>query len=305
MKIGFAAPQYGPIGTRENILQVTQKAEELGYDSLWVLDRLLYPVNPRTPYPATPDGSLPEEYKHVLDPIDVLTFVAANSKKLGVGTSILDIPYYNPVVLARQLTTLDILSGGRLRAGFGVAWSEDECEATGAPFKERGDYSSEFLQALKAIWTTDPVEFKGKYFTIPKSHIGPKPVQEPHPPIIMAAFAPVALKRIAKYADGWNPVGIPADGMKQMFDGLKQLAQAEGRDPNAMKLVVRANLMVSDKPAGKDRWIFSGNWEEIKQDIEACKQLQADELFFDPFFSPDGRSVDKVLLLMERLRKLV
>jgi probable F420-dependent oxidoreductase len=305
MKIGFAAPQYGPLGTRENILKVVKKAEELAYDSLWVLDRLLYPVKPRTPYPATPDGSLPEEYKHVLDPIDVLTFVAASSKKLGVGTSVLDIPYYNPVVLARQLTTLDILSGGRLRAGFGVAWSEDECEATGAPYKGRGNYSSEFLQVLKAIWTTDPVEFKGKYFTLAKSHIGPKPIQKPHPPIVMAAYVPAALKRIAKYADGWNPVGVPADGMKQMFAGLKQMAQAEGRDPNAMKLYVRANLMITDKPAGKDRWIFSGNWEEIKQDVEACKQLQADEIFFDPFFSPDGHSIDKVLSLMERLRKLV
>lgn len=305
MKIGFAAPQYGPIGTRENLLKVCQKAEALSYDSLWVLDRLLWPVKPQTPYPATPDGSLPEEYKHVLDPLGVLNFVAASTKKVGVGTSILDIPYYNPVVLARELATLDILSGGRLRLGFGVAWSKDECDATRAPYAERGDYSSEFLQALKSVWTTDPVEFKGKYFVIPKSVIGPKPMQKPHPPIIMAAFAPVALKRIAKYADGWNPVGVPVDGMKQMFESLKQLTKAEGRDPAALKLIVRANLIISDKPGGKDRWIFTGNWDQIKEDVEGTKKLGAEELFFDPYFSSEGQDINKVLPLMEKLRKLV
>jgi len=305
MRIGFTLPQIGPTATPANVLKVARKAEELDYNTLWVLDRLLSPVAPQTPYPATADGSLPEEYKHALDPLALLTFVAASTKKIGVGTSVLDIPYYNPTLLARQLSTLDVLSAGRLRVGFGVGWSKDECEATGAPFKERGAVADEFLQVLKTIWTTNPVEFKGKYFQIPKSYIAPKPLQKPHPPIIMAAFAPVALKRIARYADGWNPVAIPMAGVKQMWEGLKEMTKAEGRDPSKLQLYVRANLALTEKPAGTDRFAFMGDWDQIKEDVESCKQLNAAELSFDPFFAPEGASIDSVLALMERLRKMV
>ena len=140
-------------------------------------------MNPQAPYPATPDGSLPEQYKYCLDPLDTLTFAAACTSTIKLGTSVLDIPYYNPVTLARRLTTIDVLSKGRLRVGFGVGWSPDEMEAAGADMKVRGARADEFLQVLKTIWTTDPAEHHGKFFSLPKSHIGPKPVQKPHPPI--------------------------------------------------------------------------------------------------------------------------
>src|SRR5262249_41086508 len=156
------------------------------YDSLWTIERLLYPVNPQTPYPVTPDGSLPQPYKHVLDPVATLVYVAALTKKIALGTSVIDMPYYNPVPLARRLTTLDVLSNGRLRGGLGLGWSKDEMDATGADMTKRGARADEFLQVLKAVWTTDPAEFKGKFFTLPKSYIYPKPVQKPHPPIYLA-----------------------------------------------------------------------------------------------------------------------
>src|SRR5690348_17499583 len=117
MKLGFALGNIGPIGTPENVRKIAQRAEELGYDSLWTVDRLLWPVKPQSPYPATPDGSLPEPYKYVLDPLDALTYAAALTKKVRLGTSVLDIPYYNPVTLARRLSTIDVLSGGRLLVG--------------------------------------------------------------------------------------------------------------------------------------------------------------------------------------------
>lgn len=177
MRIGITLPSMGRAANPTNIIQAAQKAEKLGYDTLWVADRLLYPVNPRTPYPATPDGSFPEFYKDILDPLEALTFVAAHTSRIGLGTSVLDMPFYNPVVMARQLTTLDVLSGGRLRVGLGLGWSEDEFEAAGASLKERGARADEFIRILKAIWTTDPVEFVGKYYKVPRSIIGPKPIQ--------------------------------------------------------------------------------------------------------------------------------
>ena len=136
-------------------------------------------------------------------------------------------PYYNPVTLARRLTTIDVLSNGRLRVGLGLGWSQDEMDATNANMKQRGAMADEFLQVLKAIWTTNPVKYEGKFFRVPQSYISQKPVQKPHPPIYLAAFAPPALKRLATMADGWNPVAIPVAGMTQMFGAVQQMARKQ------------------------------------------------------------------------------
>jgi probable F420-dependent oxidoreductase len=272
---------------------------------LWTVERVLYPLKPQTPYAATADGSLPEPYKRSLDPLTALTYVAAHTRRIGLGTSVLDIPYYNPVMLARQLTAIDVLSEGRLRVGLGLGWSQDEYTATGASMKNRGARADEFLKVLKTIWTTDPVEFHGKFFQIPKSIIQPKPVQKPHPPIYMAAFAPAALKRVAELANGWNPVAIPVEGMAQMIQQLRDMAKAAGRDPSELEVIVRANVEVTEKPLGKDRFIFTGSIEQIQKDIRATQSLDAQEVFFDPVFSPDGQSLDRFLKRMEQLRKLV
>lgn len=305
MKIGFALPNIGPIATTEAVTKVARRAEALGYESLWTIERLLWPVKPQSPYPVTLDGSLPEGYKYILDPLDTLTFAAAHTKTIALGTSVLDIPYHNPVTLARRLTTLDVLSKGRLRLGLGLGWSKDEMDATGADLKHRGAMADEFLQVLKAIWTTDPVEFQGKFYHVPKSYISIKPVQKPHPPIYMAAFAPPALKRLATMANGWNPVAIPVAGMAQMFAGVKQMAKEAGRDPASLAMVVRANLHIVERPLPKERMIFSGTIDQIKEDAIACRDIGAHELFFDPVFSPGAQALDHWLVLMEQLRKLV
>ena len=304
MRVGYAVGNIGPIGTAENLVRIAQRAEALGYDTLWAVERLLWPVKPQTPYPVTPDGSLPAEYKHVLDPLEALTFVAAHTRRIGLGTSVLDIPYYNPVMLARRLSTLDVLAGGRVRLGLGLGWSKDEHDAMGAEMKSRGAKADEFLAVMKAIWTTDPAEFSGKYYTLPKSHIGPKPVQKPHPPIYLAAFAPGALNRIARLADGWNPVAIPVEGMRQMFDATKQTAREAGRDPSQLQLIVRANVEILDKPRAKEGMIFTGTVAQIKEDVEACKALGAHEVHFDPTFMAGAQRIDRWLALMEQLREL-
>lgn len=154
MRFGFALPQLGSAIGPEALDSVAKRAEELGFDSLWVLDRILWPVNPRAPYPIG-DGSLPAKYKSVLDPLETLTFAAARTSRVALGTSVLNLPWYNPVLLARRLTTLDVLSAGRLRVGFGMGWSPDEYEAAGSAWQGRGKRADELLQALKKIWTTD------------------------------------------------------------------------------------------------------------------------------------------------------
>ena len=300
MRWGFALPQIGPVAGPGSLVTVARRAEDLGFDSLWVLDRTLFPVKPRAPYPVG-DGSLPVKYKRTLDPLETLTFTAAHTRRVALGTSILNLPWYNPVLLARRLTTLDVLSGGRLRVGFGIGWSPDEYEAVGTPWRERGKRADELLQALKAIWTTDPVEFQGRYYRIPKSFIGPKPVQKPHPPIYMAAYTPPAMTRIAKEADGWFPVGIPLGGVAQMFEGIKRTAREAGRDPAALELIIRANVEIAGAMLGKDRNDFSGTLEQIAGDIVATRKLGAAELLLDVQFSPGIETVEDIVARMEQL----
>jgi probable F420-dependent oxidoreductase len=300
MRIGFALPNVGPISTPDNIRTVAQRAEALGYSSLWTIERLLYPVKPQTPYPATPDGLLPEPYKFVLDPLDALTYAAAHTRKIALGTSVLDIPYYNPVLLARRLSTIDVLSNGRLRVGLGLGWSKDEMDATGARMEERGARADEFIDLLKAIWTRDPVEHHGKFYQLPKSFITPKPVQKPHPPIYLAAFAPPALKRLARVANGWNPVGIPVEGMAQMFAGIQQMAKDAGRDPSSLEMIVRANLHITPDPLPEGRFIFTGSFEQVAHDVTACQSIGAHEVVFDPTFAPGGQDLATWNALMEK-----
>jgi probable F420-dependent oxidoreductase len=304
MRIGFALGNIGPIGSANAIATIAQRAEALGYDSLWTVERLLRPVQPQTPYPVTPDGLLPEEYAYSLDPLDTLSFAAAHTKKVTLGPSVLDMPYYNPTVLARRLTSIDILSNGRLRVGLGLGWSKDEMDATGAEMKERGAKADEFLAVLKAIWTSDPAEFHGKYYQLPKSHISQKPVQKPYPPIYLAAFAPPALKRIATSADGWNPVMIPPSGMAQMFAQIQQWAKEAGRDPSSLQLIVRGNVLLSDQPLGQDRAPFSGTLSQVKDDVKACRDIGAHEVFFDPTFTSGAQSLQRWLQIMEDLRNI-
>ena len=304
MKLGFQLPNIGPVGGPESIIRVARRAEELGYDSLWVTERLIYPVQPQSPYPATPDGSLPEEFKTVIDPLHALTFAAAHTSRISLGTSVLVMSYRNPLLLAKSLTAVDVLSGGRLKLGMGQGWSKDEHDATGVSMGDRAGRADEVIEVLKAIWTTDPVEYHGQFFQIPRSHIDPKPVQKPHPPIYLAAYTPAAMKRIATMADGWYPAGVPAEGMAQMMEGIRGMAREAGRNPSDLKLVVRANLHVSPEPLGEGRWIFSGSLEEVKSDIKATRDIGADELLFDPTFSPDGASTETFLNPMERMKQL-
>ncbi len=303
MRYGFALPQIGSQAGPEAVATVAKRAEELGYDSLWVLDRILWPVNPRAPYPIG-DGSLPIQYKSVLDPVETLTFAAVCTRRIALATGVLNIPWYNPVLLARRLTTLDVLSGGRLRAGFGIGWSPDEYEAAGATWPDRGKRADEAIEILKQIWTTDPVEFQGRHYRIAKSFIGPKPVQKPHPPIYLAAFTPAALKRVAVMADAWLPVGIPLGDLGAIFDGIKKMAKDAGRDPAALELIVMAGVDIHQKPIEKERIEFTGSLEQIGEDFAKARKLGAAEIAVYAQFLPEGEAVSELVARAEKLRKI-
>jgi probable F420-dependent oxidoreductase len=301
MRIGFGLPQVGSFADPESLTKVARRAEELGFSSVWVFDRLLHPLQPQVPYPIG-DGSLPDVYRRVLDPVEMLTFVAARTERVRLGTSVLNIPWYNPVLLARRLTTLDVLSGGRLQLGFGIGWLPDEYEAAGVPWSARGKRADETLRTLKAWWTSDPVQVEGTFFRISKSYVSLKPVQKPHPPIYMAAYTAPAMKRAAREADGWFPVGVPLSAVGQMFDGMKQMVEQAGRNPATFKLILRGNLDFTDSGRNVERRDFAGSLEDIAQDIALTRKLGAEELLLDVQFSPDVKTTDDILRRMEELR---
>jgi probable F420-dependent oxidoreductase len=304
MKIGAMLPHLGTGLSPTAVVEAARRAEELEYDSLWVIERLLYPTNPRSPYPVTPDGSLPKMYARAFTPIETLTYVAAHTSRIALGTSVLVMPLHNPVMLARQLATLDVLSGGRLRVGLGQGWSADELEAAGASAKGRAARADEFVQVLKAIWTTDPVEFAGQFFTLPRSILQPKPVQAPHPPIYMGGYVPSALERVGRTADGWMPSGVPLAATEQMMDEIREAARAAGRDPSAVELVLFAFPAILEESPGEGRPDFVGTLDEVRRDVATARDLRASEIIFGPGYSSGDLQLDEYMSALEQLRNL-
>lgn len=305
MKVGMSLPQIGPQASPESLVKVASRAEELGYDSVWVLERLLWPLNPKEPYPATPDGSLPEAYQIVFDPIETLTFVAAHTKKVQLGTSVVVLPYHTPIQLARRIATLDVLSGGRALVGVGAGWSRDEFEAVGTPFERRGSRCDEFLQAMIDIWTKDPVKFDGEFYHIPESKVGPKPVQKPHPPVYVAGFGQYTFDRAMKFGEGWNPSGIQSfEQLENMVNQFRRTSERAGRE--SMEVVLRVFTVVLKQSPGRNRAPMVGTPDEVRHDTRRLHDIGVTHLIQSPpaiGFDPRA-SVDDMLMLVEQLMEI-
>ena len=292
MKVGMFLPQVGEYATKENILYVAREAEKEGIDSVWVLDRLLWPLNPQTPYAARPDGILPVEFQNVFDPLTILTYVAGVTKRILLGTSIIDMLFESPVLLAKRFATLDILSDGRTIAGLGIGWSKDEYEVSGVPYKDKGTRADEFIQSLKKIWSDEIVEFKGQFYNIPASKIGPKPLQKPHPPILLGGFSPKTFSRIVNYANGW--IGVagfgPLEQLGQVINSLKENARKLDKDPSKIDIYIGSypNLLESPIASDKTRSPMTGTIEQIGSDIEQIKAMGTNHIFFG-YMSPSIR----------------
>lgn len=293
MRIGLAVPQLGHLADPAAIRAVATGAEAAGFDSLWAIDRLLAPLEPRSAYPGTPDGALPAEHHVVLDPLGVLGLAAAVTERVRIGTNVLVAPWYRPVLLARSLTTLDHISGGRLDVGLGLGWSVDEYEAVGVPKRDVGARLDDALDALDAIWGDPVVQHDGPFTRIPPSTIEPKPVQGPRPPLLLAAFTPAGLDRIARRGDGWLPVGLPHAVLASMWAALLTMADGYGRDPDELRLVVRGNVEVTDAPLGDDRPVFVGTVDQIADDLLATREVGATELILD--LQADARGPSELL----------
>lgn len=280
MRIGLGLPHYGALATVDSLVEVSQAAEAMGYDSLWTGDRLFIPVEPSDPYPSG-DGVTPPQFGTYLDPLTALTFAAAHTERVRLGTSTLNALWYPPVILARTLTTLDILSKGRVDAGFGIGWMRDEYTAVNVPWTGKAARLDETLDLLEQIWTSEVVQHDGPLFRVVPTPIEPKPVQRPRPPILLPGFSPQAIRRVGRRADGWLGVGAPLPALSYLWDSVLREAEAAGRDRGDIRFIVRINPHLRDEKADAEQVPDQCTMAQLVDYTRSLVDLDVDEVFID------------------------
>ncbi|MDF3287969.1 LLM class F420-dependent oxidoreductase [Streptomyces silvisoli] len=281
MRLGIGLPQMKRYDVSRDVAEVARTAEQIGYESLWVFERVLFPERPQQGLYSIPGLAWPDSYRSVADPLVVLSLAAAATERARLGSSVLIAPLHVPLQLARTLATLDAASDGRVLAGFGTGWSLDEYAAASiAPFQERGRVLDELLDVCAAVWGPDPVSYEGTWTVIKEAEVGPKPANPI--PVYLAATNRKALDRVARRADGWLPTGIPPQPLAAQWRQLTDLAASYGRDEHALEMCVRANVQLTRAPVDDDqRQPFMGTVEQIVQDVAAHAAVGVHEVLLD------------------------
>jgi probable F420-dependent oxidoreductase len=262
---------------------VARRAEQLGYQSLWTFQRLLAPV----------DASWGEQYRSVQDPVVTMSFLAGLTSRIRLGVAVLNLPFYAPVVLAKQLSTLDILSGGRLDVGLGIGWSDEEYAGVGVSKRGQARRAEEFIAVLRTLWTDEVVSHDGEFYHVPPTRMDPKPAQRPGPPILLGGSAAPALRRAGRLADGWissSRADLTAIGDSVAI--VKEAAAEAGRDPASLRFVCRGVVQVRPSGGEPPRRPLTGTLDEIRGDLAGLAGYGITELFADLNFDPEIGSPD-------------
>ena len=289
MEIGFGAPVSGAWATPGDLASFGGRAEEAGYASLWTFQRLLIPAGSR----------LEPVYQSVLDPLVALGFLAARTSRIRLGVALINMPFVSPGYLAKQATTIDVLSGGRLDLGLGIGWMPEEFTLTGASMARRGARAEEYLAVLRALWGGSPgglARFDGDFYTVPAGRQDPEPVQRPGPPVLLGGMSRAAMERAGRTADGWM-TSSRAD-LSHISDDIKVVrtaAAGAGRDPDQIRIVcrgvVRAGEEVRSRETG-ERLPLSGSYPQIRADASRLGEHGVTELFYDLNWDPRIGSPD-------------
>jgi probable F420-dependent oxidoreductase len=302
MRYGFYLPTRGQTASPEALDTLVTRAEEWGFSSVMIADHIVFPVTIKSKYPYTVSGAFPGQ-GDALEQLSLMAFVAGKSRTLRLISSVMILPYRNPVVTAKMLATIDVLSRGRVTVGVGVGWLREEFEALGAPdFDRRGAVSDEYLRIFKALWTQEPASYHGEFYRFDSVRCLPHPVQKPHPPIWVGGHSKAALRRVARLGDGWHPVGAnPAvplrpPELRASLDDLRRLTEAEGRDFSALTISYKAPIYDSGQgvDGGAERRPFSGSQQAIADDIGTFAGLGVSELIFDFRSESLAESLDRM-----------
>ena len=273
MTIGTSVPL--PAYTYDPVI-IAKKAEDLGYDSIWYAEHPAVPVESDSPFPAT-GGEIPWTYSHFSDPYIALARASAVTSTIKLATGITLVPERNPLLLAKEISVLDLHSGGRFIFGIGTGWLKEETELMGGNFQRRWSQTREALDVMKGCWTQEVSEYHGEFFDFPPIRSFPKPAQGPHPPIYIGGMAPKVLERIVAHADGWLPNRITPQDLEAKRKELDRLAMDAGRDPNSIGITIYGqpadkHLIQELHDAGAERVIVRPDW--VETDAEMCDQLE-------------------------------
>jgi probable F420-dependent oxidoreductase len=279
MRIGFGAPVAGAWATPAYLAGFAERAEDAGYASLWTFQRLL-----------VPEGSGMEPVYHsVLDPMVALGFAAARTSRIRLGVAVVNLPFVSPAVLAKQATTVDVLSGGRLDLGLGIGWMPAEFAAAGASTARRGARTEEYLAVLRTLWDDAVSSFDGEFYAIPAGRQDPRPVQRPGPPVLLGGMSRPAMERAGRLADGWitsSRADLSAIG--DAVAVIRAAASAAGRDPGALRVVCRGVVLAGAEVKGPDggRRLLSGSFAQIREDTAWLNEQGVTEVFYDLNWDP-------------------
>jgi probable F420-dependent oxidoreductase len=279
MRIGFGAPVAGAWATPGYLTALAGRAEDAGYASLWSFQRLL-----------VPEGSGMEPvYRSVLDPMVALGYLAATTSRIRLGVAVINLPFVSPTVLAKQATTVDVLSGGRFDLGLGIGWMPQEFAAAGASTPRRGARTEEYLAVLRTLWADEVSSFDGEFYTIPAGRQDPRPVQKPGPPVLLGGMSRPAMERAGRIADGW--ITSSRADLSQIGAAvavIREAASAAGRDPDAVRIVCRGVVLADAEANGPDggRRLLSGSFAQIREDAAWLGEQGVTELFYDLNWDP-------------------
>ncbi len=303
MKFGFALSGRGPLAEPDALSAIARKGDELGFEWLLTGDHIVVPNSIDSTYPYTEGGEFPGSSSGMaMEQLTVLSFLAGQTQRIRLVTSVMIVPHRNPLVAAKALSTLDVLSKGRVIVGIGAGWMREEFEALGLPaFEERGAVTDEYVRAFIELWTSENPTFDGKYLSFSDITFLPKPVQKPHPPIWVGGESRAAIRRAGQVGSGWYPIGsnpqFPMGDPEALAAGMRRLtvqAERAGRDPSDVEVIYRTHdyRLERDGVSG-ERSYFSGSVEQIASDIHTYEELGVSGLVID--LGRISREVDDVL----------
>jgi probable F420-dependent oxidoreductase len=293
MTVSFStrAPNSDYLGfeaSPEAIVAAAMKAEEVGFDAIFVNDHIM-----------VGDDARSAPWTNVYDPFVAMSFIAAHTSRIGVGVSVLIMPYRNPIATAKALATLDRMSTGRLTIGVGAGWNEAESAALGVPFNERGARTNEYLRLWQACWAPGKVSFAGKFASFADMHVNPKPVQQPHPPIWIGGTSDAALRRAARFAAVWQPTPLPVAQLIERQGTLRKACEDIGREPipTRMSFRVEFSTVTGNAPPGDKRPAGHGTPTEVAADLSRYREAAGLDAFQINFHG--NRDLDQLLRSME------
>lgn len=295
MNFGITLPRFATFPSKAAILAVAKQAEELGYDSIWVTDHVWVPE----PY-LSRFGAV------FYEPLTTLAYVAAHTSRIRLGTSVIILPYRNPLVVAKSIATIDQLSDGRVIFGVGTGWCQEEFEALAVPFKERGARATEYLRVMKAVWSADQPVFEGRYYKFSKISFLPRPQQAPRPPIWVGGKSKAAMRRATELGDGWHPNFSTPDDLAVSIPQFQKFAREKGRDPSKLTICLRGHVHIHDKQEEwTEKYPMTGSVEPIVKSLRRDREVGVSYVNIDLFYGlPElgQETLDSVLRTMERFK---